>query len=407
MPPQQRVKVGVAGCGVVATAYYLPCLFQLEAVELVAVCDLYPERTAACQRLFGARETYQDYATMLRQADIQAVLILTAPGTHVDFTLQALQAGKHVLLQKPMALDLDGALAIAEAARRSGLVVLVEPSSNTPLDPDIAELRRLIDLGVLGKPYWFSFFESRPEGPHPSLGGNPYGLGAFYSADSGGVLFDYPYAPNLIVALLGSCTSVSGLARLSVPERFIVPEQGYDQFLQQASDPLNSNYWEVVVDLPRSQRVQMGAPDNVFSLYEMASGYTGIFHVGRPFLPVLPGSGAGGLMIFGSEGNLINGAILTRRTDLLPRLDPDGWVHLPPRGDLSRARWPIPVPGAFNYYHESTRHFIDCIQTGKQPLPGVDWGLHVTEMLHGALWSSRTGVRYAMTTRLPNEGLHP
>ncbi len=64
MPPSQhssrrKVKVGVVGCGVVATAYYLPYL--LRHADLVAVCDLDPERTAACARLFGAREQYHDY----------------------------------------------------------------------------------------------------------------------------------------------------------------------------------------------------------------------------------------------------------------------------------------------------------------------------------------------------------
>ena len=55
---------------------------------------------------------------------------------------------------------------------------------------------------------------------------------------------------------------------------------------------------------------------------------------------------------------------------------------------------------AFNYYHESTRHFIDCILTDSEPLPGLDWGLHITEMMVGTLKSARSGRRYAMTTTL-------
>ena len=78
-------------------------------VEITAVCDIYEERTAACVRLFGAREQYQDYYEMIRRSDIDAVFILTGPGTHVPFTLAAVEAGKHVLLQKPMALTLDDA----------------------------------------------------------------------------------------------------------------------------------------------------------------------------------------------------------------------------------------------------------------------------------------------------------
>lgn len=81
---QRKVKVGVVGCGVIATAYYLPAFSTMEGAELIAVCDRYPERTSACMRLFGAREAYQDYDDMLERADIEAVFILTAPGTHVD-----------------------------------------------------------------------------------------------------------------------------------------------------------------------------------------------------------------------------------------------------------------------------------------------------------------------------------
>jgi predicted dehydrogenase len=397
---KRKIKVGVVGCGVVATAYYLPYILKMETVELVSVCDIYPERTAACVRLFGAREEYLDYYEMIEKSDIEAVLILTGPGTHVPFTLKALEKGIHVLLQKPMALNLEDARTIARVTREKGLVVLVEPSSNSLLDPDIVLLRGLIDNGVLGKPYWFSFFESRPERPHPSLGGNPYGMGAFYSEDSGGVLFDFPYAPALIVSLLGPCKSVTGLAKLSVPERYIVPEEGYNRYLQQATDPFNSNYWDEVVEMPRSQEIKMAAPDNVFSLYEMENGFTGVFHVGRPFQPTLPGTGAGGLMVFGSEGNLVGSSILTARKELLPEVGPDGWWHLPSKVDWSKAKWPQPVPGSFNYYHESTQHFIDCILEGRDPLPNVEFGMHITEMMWGALESSRSGKRYEITATL-------
>ena len=402
---QRRVKVGVVGCGVVATAYYLPYLLHLPTAELVAVCDTQFERTAACMRLFGAHEAYEDYDDMIDYADIDVVFILTGPGTHVPFTLKAVAAGKHVLIQKPMALTMADANAIVEAVRNAGVKALVEPSSTTLLDPDYLLLRDLLDKGVLGDPYWFSLMPGAPTSYHPSLGGNPYGLGAFYSADSGGMLFDYPYAPTQIVTLLGACKSVMGMAKISVPNRALVPESAYTHFLREATDPDNANYWDVVVKLPRTEPIQMGAPDNVYSLYEMANSAIGVFHVGRPFHPVLPGTGGGGLEIYGTEGNLIFGgghqaSIITTRKALLPQVDADGWWHLPMRGDRSKAVWPKPTPGAFNYYHESTKHLIDCILDDRDPLVNVEWGRHITEMMVGALQSSQSGQRYAMTTTL-------
>ena len=70
----RKVKVGIVGCGVVATAYYLPYLVKMDTVELVAVCDLYQERTAACARLFGAQAEYLDYDEMIERRVIRVLV---------------------------------------------------------------------------------------------------------------------------------------------------------------------------------------------------------------------------------------------------------------------------------------------------------------------------------------------
>lgn len=401
----EKVRVGVAGCGVVATAYYMPYLMEMDSVDLVAVCDLYQTRTEACTRLFGAKAQYLDYHDMIENADLDAVFILTAPGTHVPFALKAIEKGLHVLIQKPMATHMDDARTIAEAVRKAGVVALIEPSSNSPLDPDIAHIRRLVKKGVLGEVLWFSLAWTGPTTYGPSLGSNPYGQDAFYAQDSGGFLFDLPYAPSNIVSVLGPCKSVMAHAGISTSDHLIVPEYRYDEFLAQAADPGNANYWDVVLDLPRTQPVKMEAVDNAYSLYQMVDGGVGTCHVGRIFHPVLPGSGGGTLQVFGTEGNLIFGAgymasIISSRKELLPHIGADGWYHIPTRGDSSKAKWPQPTPGAFNYYHESSQHFVDCILEGKDPLVNVEWGLHITEMMAGALVSSQSGQRYELTTTL-------
>jgi predicted dehydrogenase len=398
-----KVKVGIVGCGVVATAYYLPYLMRMDTVDLVAVCDLFETRTQACSRLFGVKEQYLDYYEMLDQAELDAVFILTAPGTHVPFTLKAVEAGKHVLIQKPLATDMKDAVAIAEAIRAAGVKAIVEPSSSTRLDPDFALLRHLVKQGVLGDVLWFSLAWTGPTTYGPALGSNPYGQDAFYTKDSGGFLFDLPYAPTQIVSLLGPCKSVFAHASIGVTHHDIVPEEAHDQFLAGVTDPDNANYWDVVLDLPRTKHVRMEAVDNVYSLYEMVDGGVGTCHVGRIYHPVLPGTGGGALQIFGTDGNLLLGAgytasIISKHRHLLPSVDADGWFHIPARGDYRRAKWPQPTPGAFNYYHESSQHLIDCILDDREPIVNVDWGLHITEMMAGALESARTGTRYDMST---------
>jgi predicted dehydrogenase len=162
----------------------------------------------------------------------------------------------------------------------------------------------------------------------------------------------------------------------------------------------------VVVNLPRTQHVNMEAEDNVFSLYEMANGMIGVFHCGRPFHPGLPGAGFGGLRVFGTGGNLIMGygpyfaSVISKNRELLPHVDADGWYHIERQGDMSKAVWPKPLPGGFNYYHASTQHIIDCILNDCDPVVNVEWGLHITEMMCGAIESSRTGKRYELTSTL-------
>lgn len=401
---RRKVRVGVVGCGVVATAYYLPYL--MGHADLVAVCDLYPERTAAVMRLFGVKEQYQDYDEMLKRAGIEAVFVLTGPGTHARFTIRAAEAGKHVLLQKPMCTTMADANDIVTAVRRAGVKALIEPSSGSPLDPSYPPIRVLMDRGVLGQPMWFTHISTGPDRYHPSLGANPYGVGAFYSKDSGGMLFDYAYTPTQIVTLLGPCASVCGMARISIPDRMIVPEREYDKYLAQATDPQNSNYWDVVANAARTQHVRMEAEDDVLALCEMANGAIGCLHAGRLNHPTLPGVAGVGLQIYGTEGNLIFGggylaSIISSRKELLPHVDSDGWYRIPQVGDVSKAVWPKPIPGGLNYYHASSQHLLDCILEDRDPILNVEWGRHITEIMVGAMESSRVGQRYRMTTSLP------
>jgi predicted dehydrogenase len=399
----KRVRIGIVGCGVVATGYYLPYLMDDPRCQITAVCDLDPVRTKACARLFGAKEQYTDYFEMLDKAKLDAIWILTAPGTHVRFTLAAVERGLHVLLQKPMALNLADATRITDAVRAKGIKCLIEPSNMTRLHPRWALVRKLVAAGVLGRPYWFTAIETASHAYNNMLGGNPYGKAAFFAADSGGMLFDYPYTPSKIVTVLGDCKAINGNATISVPERHIVPDQDYSKFLSEATDPRNCNYWETVLHMKPSEKVAMEAPDNIFSTYEMDNGWLGVFHMGRPFHPTLKGTAGSDFMVFGEGGNLITGgghfaSIISKHRDLLPEVSEDGWYHVPGLRNPDPRSGPWPKPGSFDYYAESSKHLITCILEDTDPIPNVEFGRHITEMMVGALESARSGRRYEMTT---------
>ncbi|MXU64392.1 Gfo/Idh/MocA family protein [Oceanomicrobium pacificus] len=403
----RKVKIGVVGCGVVASAYYLPFLMDHEPADLVAVCDLTEQRAKDCARLFGAKEIYTDYHDMLAKADIEAVWILTGPGTHKAFAVAAAEAGKHILLQKPMATTKADADAIQAVVKKAGVHCLVEPSQQSPLQPPYPRLRELVKQGALGDPYWFSFIWTGPDHDNGGLGHNPYGAAAFLTKESGGMLYDYAYGPSQIVSVLGTCKSVMAMAALQVPDRPIVPESDYTNYLSKATDPWDANYWDAVVKAPKTDSARTEAPDVYNILYEMEEGWIGMFHVGRPFQPIPKGVRGGSMEVFGTEGNIyfdpypgIHSTVSSTNRSLLNNPDENGWETHPKDGDLSKAKWPKPVPGGFNYYHESSRELIDCILTGRRTMIDEDWGAHINEMLTGAQESAETGRKYEMQTRV-------
>ncbi|WP_226782389.1 Gfo/Idh/MocA family protein [Oceaniglobus trochenteri] len=401
----RQVKIGAVGCGVVASAYYFPFLMDHPEADLVAVCDLDEQRVKDCQRLFGAREGYTDYFEMLEKADIEAVWILTGPGTHKLFSIAAAKAGKHILLQKPMATTKADADAIQAAVKEAGVKCLVEPSQQSPLQRPFPKLRSLVKDGALGDPYWFSFIWTGPDHDNGGLGHNPYGAAAFLNKESGGMLYDYAYGPSQIVSMFGACKSVMAMSALQMPSRQIVPESDYTDYLAKATDPWDANYWDAVVKAPKTDACTMEAPDTYNILYEMHSGWIGMFHVGRPFHPIPKGVRSGAMEVFGTEGNIyfdprpgIMATVYSTKQDMLENPDENGWMDIGKEGDLSKGKWPKPTPGGFNYYHESSRLMCDAILNDTPILIDEDWGAHINEMLTGAQESAETGKKYMMKT---------
>ncbi len=136
-----------------------------------------------------------------------------------------------------------------------------------------------------------------------------------------------------------------GSAAIAVPDRAIVPEEEYNKFLAAATDPENANYWDVVVNLPKTEQVRMAASDNVFSLYEMANGWSGVFHAGGPFHP-RPEGLHGRAAYLRQRGQSLHGRRLLCLDHLRPsaicraQRDADGWYRIPVTGDPSKTPWP-------------------------------------------------------------------
>lgn len=117
MTPLDRVHVGIIGCGRIATLQVLGYLDHPRA-EVTAVCDRDEHLMRQRQVEWGAKKAYTDYAQLLADPDVNAVEILLPHHLHRDVAIAALQAGKHVSLQKPLTLRMTSSTPCSQAVSR-------------------------------------------------------------------------------------------------------------------------------------------------------------------------------------------------------------------------------------------------------------------------------------------------
>ncbi len=120
MSEDRKLKLGILGVGAIAQLAHLPGAVKAHNVDLVAVCDASESMARDIAGLYGAREWYTDYETFLAKADIEAVLIPVPDPFHAPLAIAAMEAGKHVMVEKPLSTDVATAETMVEAAERTG-----------------------------------------------------------------------------------------------------------------------------------------------------------------------------------------------------------------------------------------------------------------------------------------------
>ena len=143
------INVGVVGCGTVAWKCHLTALRRLHEVRTVALADPDAERLRRAGERFGVERRHTDYRDLLEDDTVEAVAVLTPTSLHVDVALAALDAGKHVLIEKPLALSLADCDRLSAAAGRCGRVALV--GFNTHWHPLVRRARDLARCGTIGR----------------------------------------------------------------------------------------------------------------------------------------------------------------------------------------------------------------------------------------------------------------
>ncbi len=142
-----KIGIGVIGCGDIARARYFPAIDGLPEFELRGV---HSRTSTACEpivRRYGGK-IYADLDALLRAPEIESVVIATPHPSHAQLSIRSLEAGKHVLSEKPMATSLADASRIMQAAERSRRVYMALPFDGSP---PIEEAKRLIGTGAIGR----------------------------------------------------------------------------------------------------------------------------------------------------------------------------------------------------------------------------------------------------------------
>lgn len=198
-----KTRIALIGAGSISH-FHARAYKKLDNVELVAVCDINEDRAKAFAKKYGVAHTYTDYEKMLRRDDIDAVSVVTWNNVHAPATIAALRAGKHVLVEKPMAMNAGEAQQMLDEAKKANKVLMV--GFVRRFGENTRALKTIIDRGDLGQIYSSKVGFVR-------RWGNPGGWFADKKRSGGGALIDLGvHIIDLARYLSGSPRPVSAYA---------------------------------------------------------------------------------------------------------------------------------------------------------------------------------------------------
>ncbi|WP_181347857.1 Gfo/Idh/MocA family protein [Thalassobacillus sp. CUG 92003] len=218
-----KLKAGLVGCGNISDIY-LQNAGDFETFTITACADLDVDRAEEKARQYQLPKACTT-TQLMEDPDLDFIINLTIPSAHADVALAALEAGKHVYGEKPLAATREEAEQMVEMAERKGLLLGNAP--DTFLGGGIQTCRTLLDEGAIGRPVSASAFMMLPghEHWHPDP--------AFYYQAGGGPMFDMgPYYLTALVSLLGPVARVTGSAKITHKERTIQSQPKRGQTIQ-------------------------------------------------------------------------------------------------------------------------------------------------------------------------------
>jgi predicted dehydrogenase len=343
-------NVGVIGAGSISEMH-LNAYRKNDSVNLYALCDLNEERARGRAEKFGITRVFTDYRELLADPAVDAVSICTWNNTHAEIGIAALEAGKHVLMEKPLCRTMEEALRMEEAVRRTGR--LLQVGFVRRFGSNAAILKEFIDRGELGDIYYAKASMLR-------RAGNPGGWFADIERSGGGPLIDIGvHVIDLVWYLMGrpKVASVSGNTYSRLGNRANI---------RNLSTYRAADYdagFNTVEDLASAMiRFDNGASlmvDVSFALH-LTSNETSI-------------------RLFGDKG----GAELDPEFTIVSEKH-DTILNMSPQVDHAK----LDLHGAFQ---NEIDHFVACCRSGEEPISPVKDGVEVMKMICGIYESGRSG----------------
>lgn len=212
---EKRLRLAVIGCGYVACLDYFPILARpdvRERVDLVAVCDVVEASARDAKERFGARRFYTDYDSVVKDAEIEAVALLTPIPLHYQEAAAAIEAGKHVYVQKTMTETVAEADDLIERAHRKRVLLTAAPGMM--ISPHLQQAKRAVEAGVIGKVCYV-----RGRGGHAGYERNT-DPGWRYKKGGGPVKNTGVYPLHCLTGMLGAVKRVNAFSGVAVPVRY-------------------------------------------------------------------------------------------------------------------------------------------------------------------------------------------
>jgi predicted dehydrogenase len=211
----RKVGWGLIGCGDISRKRVAPALRELDNCELVAVSRADAARAEEFAREFGAKRRHADWRRLIEDTEVEAVYVATPVHLHAEQSIAALDAGKHVLCEKPMALGVAECERMNAAARANNVRLGV--AYYRRFYPAVGRVREILNSGEIGTPVLaqmnaFERFEPGPDNPRRWL--------LEKGRSGGGPMFDFGcHRVEVLLDLFGRASEVRGLTGNAVFER--------------------------------------------------------------------------------------------------------------------------------------------------------------------------------------------